>query len=86
MILVQSNQYWYSYRKIPNRPFLKKKNSASLKILRKGPKITTLLPLNHRIDFRGDSDYKLIASCRQVQPNYFSSWVATNSINPMCYF
>jgi len=20
MILVQSNQYWYSYRKIPNRP------------------------------------------------------------------
>jgi len=37
--------------------FLKRKNFSFFEDTENGPKITTLLPLNHRIDFRGDSAY-----------------------------
>jgi len=58
---------------IGQTPIFKKKKSSYLEDTEYGPEITTLLPLNHRIDFRDDSDYKLIACYRQVWPNYFSS-------------
>jgi len=41
LILVKGNQYWCSYRKIPNQPnsnFWREKISASLKILKMAQK------------------------------------------------
>jgi len=48
-----------SYRKIPNRSnsIFQEENYSFLKDSKNGPTIITLLPLNHRIDFRSDSKY-----------------------------
>jgi len=37
--------------------FSKRKNFSFFEDTENGPKIITLLPLNYRIDFRGDSEY-----------------------------
>jgi len=38
-------------------PIFKEKIFQLFEDAENGPKITTLLPLNHRIDFRADSEY-----------------------------
>jgi len=60
LILVESDQYWYSYRKVRNRSnsIFQKENSSIFQLSENGPTIITLLP-NHHIDFRGDSEYQL---------------------------
>jgi len=58
MILVESHQYWYSYRKIPNwsNPIFQEENFSFFEDSRNGPTIITLLPLTHCIDFRSKSE------------------------------
>ena len=59
MILVESNQYCYSYRKIPNRsnPIFQEENFSFFEDSKNVPTIITLLPLTRRIDFRSKSEY-----------------------------
>ena len=61
LIVVESNQDWFRYRKIPNRsnPIFEEENFSFFEDSKNGPTTITLLSLNHCIDFRGDSEYKL---------------------------
>jgi len=56
-MLVESDQYWYSYRKIPNRSnsIFQEENFSFFEDSKIDPTIITLL--NHRIDFRDDNEY-----------------------------
>jgi len=59
MILVESHQYWYSYRKIPNlsNSIFQEENFSFFEDSKNVRIIITLLPLTRRIDFRSKSDY-----------------------------
>jgi len=80
-LLVESDRYLYSYRKISHWPDY---IFSALKILQTSPhnhnNATT--KSSHRLSRWLET---LIASCHYVQPNYFSSWPVRNLFNRICY-
>jgi len=70
-ILVKSDQYWHSYRKIPNRSnsIFQEETFSFFEDSKNGPTIITLLPLNHHINFHNDSEYYLQVAVKFRQFN-----------------